>query len=95
MTKTCIACRRTEDQIIADAKALGLLEELQSGLCTCCQISQWADEQCQAWFEATQLDGGRDDLTGKAAVIEAETVFVPVRHRPVQVPWYKDPDGSA
>jgi len=96
MANTCTDCGRKEPQIIADAKTLGLLEEFQSGIYTCCQISEWADEQSRCWFEATQLDGGRvDDLTGKAGIAEAETVLVPVRLRRPQVPWHRNPDNPA
>jgi hypothetical protein len=56
MTDKCTKCGRAEPQIKADAKTLGLLQELESGVYTCCQISQWTDEQWLAWFRATQED---------------------------------------
>ena len=60
MTDKCMNCGRTESQITADAKTLGLLQEFQSGVYTCCQIADWADEQWLAWFEATQQDNKAD-----------------------------------
>ena len=56
MTDKCSKCGRTRSQIAADAKTLGLLEEWQTGTYTCCEISQWADEQWLAWVEATKED---------------------------------------
>ena len=48
MNKNCKRRGHTESKITADAKTLGLLQELENGVYTCCQISQWADEQCLA-----------------------------------------------
>ena len=90
MTDKCTNCGRTESQIIPDAKALGLLQEFQSGVYTCCQIAEWADEQWLAWFEATQEDNKLiDDVTSRSEYEETELVFVPVRLGRRQVPWYR------
>lgn len=92
MTSKCLNCGRTESQIIADAKTLGLLQEFQSGLYNCCQIAAWADEQSLAWFEATQEDSSDvDNMTGQTQVDEgkSEGVLVPVRLRRPHVPWYR------
>ena len=55
MISTCRLCGCTEADSIADAKTLGLEEELQNGVYTCCQIAAWAHEQPLAWFEATKF----------------------------------------
>jgi hypothetical protein len=92
MTNKCTSCRRTESQIIADAKTLGLLQEFQSAVYTCCQIVAWADEQSLAWFEATEEDSRLvDKMTGRPQFddSEGEGVLVPVRLRRRQVPWYR------
>jgi hypothetical protein len=54
MSNMCRTCGCTESLAVAHAKTLGLLQELQSGIYTCCQIAEWADEQWSAWFEATE-----------------------------------------
>ena len=96
MTDTCRTCGRTESQAIADARAVGLQKEFQSGIYTCCQIAQWADEQWLAWFEATRADLNRvDDVTGGPELGEAEALLVPVRLRRPQVPWYRNPDDRS
>jgi hypothetical protein len=61
MISKCRLCGCTEADSIADAKTLGLEEELQKGVYTCCQIAAWAHEQWLAWFEATNEDA-RPDL---------------------------------
>lgn len=87
MTDRCTKCGRTESQIISDARSLGLLEELQSGVYTCCEISQWADEQWLAWFEATQEDGKPlDAVPMRPEFTDTNVVLVPVRLRRQQVP---------
>ena len=81
-----------ESQITADAKTLGLLQEFQSGVYNCCQIVEWADEQCWAWIEAAEGDSRLvDNMTGRTEVDEGESegVLVPVRLRRRQVPWYR------
>lgn len=78
---------------MADAKALGLQQEFQSGIYTCCQISEWADEQWLAWVTAAVDDANyADEITGQKSFTEAEAVLVPVRFRRRQVPWYRNPD---
>jgi hypothetical protein len=87
-------CGCTESLAIAHAKALGLLQELQSGIYTCCQVAEWADEQLSAWLEATQQDGkGVDDVPARPDLGEAEASLVPARLRRGQVPWFRNPGG--
>ena len=94
MTDKCTNCGRTESQVIADAKTLGLVQEFQSGVYTCCQIAEWADEQWLTWFEATQKDNKLvDDATSQPEYDETQLVFVPVRFRRQQVPWYRNPEN--
>ena len=94
MTDKCTNCGRTESQMIADAKTLGLLQEFQCGVYTCCQIAEWADEQWLAWFEATEEDNKLvDDVTSRPDYEETQLVFVPVRLRRQQVPWYRNPEN--
>jgi hypothetical protein len=94
MTKNCTSCGRSESQIIADAKALGLQQEVQSGIYTCCQISEWADEQWSAWFEAAHEDATyADEVTRRHRFGEVEPALVPVRFQRRQVPWYRNPDN--
>jgi hypothetical protein len=93
MPDKCTRCGRTESQIIADAKTLGLLQEFESGLYSCCQISEWAEEQCQAWFEALAEDDrlAAGEPTG-LEIDDSSTIFVPVPLRRKQVPWYRSPE---
>ena len=91
MTHTCTTCGRTESQAIADARSLGLQEELQSGIYTCCQVAEWADEQALAWFEATHEDG-RPTRDVTELEPEPEAALVRVRPRRIQVPWFRNPD---
>jgi hypothetical protein len=96
MTDPCSTCGRTKSQAIADARAVGLHQEFQGRIYTCCQIAQWADEQWLAWFEATHEDGKRvDNVTEWAEPHEAEDLFVPVRLRRPRVPWYRNPDDHS
>lgn len=94
MTKKCTICGRSESQVIADAKALGLLREFQCGMYACCQISEWADEQWVAWSKAAHENAnysdGRDNPAGADG---AGPVLVPVRFHQPQVPWYRGPEG--
>ena len=93
MIKKCTTCGRSESQILADAKTLGLQQELESGIYTCCQISEWADEQWLAWFEAAH-EGAKDadEVTSRQHFGGAEPALVPVRFQRCQVPWYRNPD---
>src|SRR3569833_159997 len=34
------------------ARSLGFEDELKAGTYTCCQVTQWYQEQWQAWYEA-------------------------------------------
>ena len=78
---------------MADAKALGLKQEYESGVHTCCQIAEWAQEQGSAWIEATLQDVQHTNelMPGHDAV--AEGVLVPVRLRK-PVPRFKQTDRS-
>jgi hypothetical protein len=92
MANKCTKCGRTDSQITADAKTLGLLQEFQSGAYNCCQIVEWADEQSLAWFEATEEDSALvDNMTGPFQG-DSEGVLVGVRLCRRQVPWYRVPD---
>jgi hypothetical protein len=84
--RTCEACGRTDGETILDAKTLGLQQEFESGIYTCCQIAEWAAEQALAWFEATResLERGLETQSE-----QLEPVLVPVRTRVPRVPWYR------
>jgi hypothetical protein len=91
MSNTCRICGSRESQTIADARTLGLLNELQSGVYTCCQIVAWADEQWLAWAQAAEEDGKwADDVTRPLESAEAETVIIPIRLRR----WENPPLGN-
>jgi|SRR5579863_617974 len=90
MTNECAICGRSGSQVIADAKTLGLLQEFESGIYSCCQISEWADEQWMAWYKAADEDANCvDKANSQLRPSEAEPVLVPVRFRRPQVPWYR------
>lgn len=92
MTYKCAKCERTESQIASDAESLGLMQEFQAGVYTCCEIVAWADEQSSAWLDATQEDSRPlTDLTSRPQFEsrEIESALVPVRLRLRQVPWYR------
>ena len=89
MISKCRLCGCTEADSIADAKTLGLEEEIQNGVYTCCQIAAWAHEQWLAWFEATKEDAKRGcEKTVRADYEKAEMALVPVRFRR-PVPWFR------
>jgi hypothetical protein len=95
MNSSCAVCGCTEVEAIADARSLGLSQELQSGVYTCCQIVEWADEQLLAWFQAAHEDSKQvEDLTKPLESEPTEAVAVPVRLRR-RVPWYRDPEGQS
>lgn len=48
MTDKCKTCGRTPSQAIADARTLGVQQEFDSGIYTCCQIAQWAHDHPHA-----------------------------------------------
>ena len=92
MSKVCEICGYNQSQVLADAKSLGLEEEFERGIYTCCQITEWADEQWLAWFEAIGADEDRLREAARLLQPPEENVFVPVRLRQPQVPWYRNPD---
>lgn len=57
MSDACGNCRHTRLEAIAEAKTLGLEREFLVGRYTCCQITDWADEQLMAWLEAIRDNG--------------------------------------
>jgi hypothetical protein len=66
----CRCCGCTESQAMIDARTLGLQNQFQSGLYTCCQIVAWGDEQWLAWVEAAVADGKPvDDVTKPLEII--------------------------
>ena len=78
----CRFCGCTESQARADAMVLGLKNEFESGLYSCCQLAAWADEQWLAWMEAASEDGKPVDRVTKPLEIhegEPEPVLVRVR----------------
>jgi hypothetical protein len=91
MTDKCPTCGRSDSQVIADARALGLLQEFQCGRHTCCQISEWADEQWWAWFKAANEDANYAHEP-TVDVVGTERLLVPIRFRRPQVPWYRNPN---
>jgi hypothetical protein len=90
MTEKCKICGRSDSQVLTDAETLGLLQEFQCGIYTCCQISEWADEQWLAWSKAADEDASYNDEPDSPQCADgAEPVLVPVRFRRPQVPWYR------
>ena len=74
--------------------ALGLNDEFEKGLYSCCQLVAWADEQWFAWTEAASEDGKPLDQATKPIEIhevEPEPVLVRVRNKRQQgnksLPW--------
>jgi hypothetical protein len=64
--------------------ALGLNDEFEKGLYSCCQLVAWADEQWCAWTEAASEDGKPLDQATKPIeihVAEPEPVVVRVRDK--------------
>ena len=94
MNNICKLCGRTETEAIADARTLGLEEELQNGVYNCCQIAEWADEQALAWFEAAHADSQCAEYIAPPQA-EEQPVFVLVRARRPQVPWHRSPDNRS
>lgn len=92
MDNICRICGSRESQTVADARALGLLKELESGMYTCCQIVAWADEQWLAWVQAAEEDGKRaDDVTRPLDSVEVKTVVIPIHLRRRQDPPLGNP----
>jgi hypothetical protein len=78
----CRFCGCTESQARADAMVLGLNDEFERGLYSCCQLVAWADEQWLAWIDAASEDGKPVDKATKPLEInEAEPEPVLVRLR--------------
>jgi hypothetical protein len=78
----CRFCGCTESQARADAIVLGLNDEFERGLYSCCQLVAWADEQWLAWTEAASEDGKPlDKVTMPLEIHEAEPEPVLVRVR--------------
>lgn len=78
----CRFCGCTESQARADAIVLGLNDEFERGLYSCCQLVAWADEQWLAWIEAASEDGKPvDKATEPLEIREAELEPVLVRLR--------------
>ena len=96
MTNTCATCGHTELQAIVEAKPLGLEQEFESGIYTCCQIVEWAAEQSQAWFEAThdcRKPDGHDTNLPDFGGTESPLVRVCTKRR--EVPWFRSPGDFA
>jgi hypothetical protein len=89
MSKICRICESTEPQPIAKARALGLEQEFQGGMYTCCQIAKWADEQSLAWLEAAREDAtAAHNLTKQPESPQTEAALVPLRFRRQQIRWF-------
>ena len=89
MSETCRICDSTEPQAIANAKALGLEQEFQGGMYSCCQVAKWAHEQSLAWLEAGHENSApAPDLTKLPESPQTETALVPVRLRRQQIRWF-------
>jgi len=92
---SCNHCGCTQSQAMADAKTLGLEQDFQSGIYSCCQVTEWAHEQWTAWVQATQEDAECcNDGSISAELDSGEAVLVPVRFRR-PVPWFRAPDRAA
>lgn len=89
MTPRCRECGCTESEVIADAKTIGVYEQFQSGVYTCCQITAWAYEQWSAWFEAINRDANFSNEVTANAELQPEAAVVPVRFRQ-PVPWFRN-----
>ena len=59
----------------------GLSKEFASGIYTCCQVVQWADEQWLAWLDAAAQDGKMAEEARPLEISEAAREFVHVRSR--------------
>lgn len=82
MSNICRICDSTEAQATANARALGLEQEFQGGIYTCCQVAKWASEQSLAWLEMAHEDGTlAHDPTKLPDSPQTEAALVPVRLR--------------
>ena len=78
----CRSCGCNETQAAADARALGFEEEFASGIYSCCQVVQWADEQWLAWSNAAEQDGKiAEDVTRSLEIREPARQLVRVHSR--------------
>ena len=69
MLDVCRNCECTSLETMADALALGLQQEFESGVYQCCQIAEWATEQWEAWTEAAIEDA--EVVKGREALLSA------------------------
>jgi hypothetical protein len=83
----CDACGLTDAQALAAAKTIGLKEEFNCGIYSCCEVSAWADEQCLAWVEAVEEDEHAQQTLKALDESGNEPALVPV-HLRRSVPWY-------
>lgn len=75
----CQFCGCDEAQAGADATAIGLADEFEAGVYTCCQVVAWADEQWLAWRTAAVEDGNcPEDVTLPLEIRKATEQLVPV-----------------
>ena len=75
MSSKCKRCRCTEAESLANAKRLGLVEELQNRVYTCCQIAVWFHEQWLAWFDAANEDAKHDSAKTVRAELISSTLL--------------------
>jgi hypothetical protein len=90
MNDRCQNCGSGESEAVANGTTLGLSQEFQSGIYTCCQLATWAHEQWCAWVETTYRDfeGSTHQVDDGAEITETEAMLVPVRFRQ-RVPWFR------
>ena len=84
----CRNCGCDRAQAAADARVLGFEEEFASGIYTCCQVVQWADEQWLAWLNAAEQDGkvAEGDMTRPLEISEPTRKYVHVSSKKRQGP---------
>jgi hypothetical protein len=80
MSEVCRYCGCRPSQVVGGARTLGLEEELERGIYTCCQIVAWADEQWLAWAQAAEEDKKVvADLVKPLEYADQQMVLVPIR----------------
>jgi len=90
VSTACRLCGCNAAQAAAHARAVGLENDFQNGIYTCCQVAQWADEQWLVWIQAAAEDiQPTDDVTLSLKAAESQPTFVPVRIRRPQSPASK------
>ena len=84
----CRSCGCNQLQAAADARAVGFEEEFASGIYTCCQVLQWADEQWLICLHAAEQDGRvpEEDVTRPLEISAPAREYVHVRSRKPQRP---------